>query len=103
MLFILLSYMVDDNVDFIIDYVLRSKEEQKRLFDKGLSKLDGTTKISDHQKGQAVDIYFVVNDKIDFGFESSEAKDYAKKYHELWEEMGGQPMIEWDKPHFGVK
>ena len=95
--------MVDDDVDFIIDYVLRSKEEQKRLFDKGLSKCDGTIKMSDHQKAQAVDIYFVVNDKIDFGFESPEAKDYAKKYHDLWVEMGGQPVIIWDLCHYSLR
>jgi hypothetical protein len=101
--FILTSHMVEDGVDYVIDYVLRSQEEQKRLFDKGLSKCDGFKILSAHQKGLAVDIYFVVNGKIDFGFTSQEAKDYSKKYHDIWASMGGQPVIEWDHCHYSLK
>jgi hypothetical protein len=101
-LFILMSYMVDDDVDFVLDYVLRSQEEQKRLFDKGLSKCDGFKILSAHQKGTAVDIYFVINGQIDFDFSSQEAKDLSKRYHDIWESMGGKPVILWDNPHFEV-
>jgi hypothetical protein len=94
--------MIEDGVDYILDYVLRSKEEQKRLFDLGLSKCDGTKILSAHQKGLAVDIYFVINGVIDFDFKSQEAKDYSKKYHDIWVSLGGKPVIEWDNCHFSI-
>ena len=86
--------MIEDGEHPIIDYVLRSTEEQKRLFDKKLSKCDGITNRSAHQSGKAMDIYFIENGKMvdpNCGWEH---------WHKRWEEMGGQPMISWDRGHF---
>lgn len=90
----LLSKMIAAWEPVIIDYVKRSDEEQKRLFDAGLSKCDGKEKQSAHQSGKAMDIYFIVDGKlIDDG--------RYEKWHKVWQEKyGGKPMIEWDKCHF---
>ena len=101
-LFILTSYMIEDGVDYVLDYVLRSREEQKRLYDLGLSKCDGTKILSAHQKGLAIDIYFVINGVIDFEFKTREAKDFSKRYHDIWVTLGGKPVIEWDRPHLEI-
>ena len=47
--------------DFAITSGKRSAFEQKALYDKGASQLDGTHKISKHQLGRAVD--FMVYDE----------------------------------------
>ncbi len=92
----LLYEMIQANEKPIIDYVLRSTEEQKRLYNEGKSKCDGVIKKSNHQLGVAMDIYFVdENNKLDF------SKDRYKKWHKIWEEKyDGKPIIEWDLPHF---
>jgi hypothetical protein len=79
----------------IIDYVLRSAEEQKRLYDKGLSKCDGTNILSRHQSGRAADVYFIRNGKM------ADPVAGWEHWHDRWENgYGGQPMIDWDKGHF---
>ena len=81
----------------IIDFALRSTEEQKRLFDKGLSKCDGSLKISNHQRGLAADIYLTdSNGNIQFDWD----KDKADYYHNRWIQLGGKPMIIGDSGHF---
>ena len=98
--------MLNDNVDFIDDFMLRSAEEQNRLFKKGLSNCDGYKKKSGHQKGKAEDIYFAINGKVDYGYETPEANEYADRYHAQWVDMGGKPEIEsnhrgkWDRGHY---
>lgn len=99
----LLYKMIDDGEKPILDFAMRSAAEQKRLFDKGLSKCDGVKKISRHQAGLAVDIYFVIDGQIDFGFVTQKAKENAGKYHDFWVSIGGQPVISWDLPHFEGK
>ena len=42
---------------------LRTAEEQKRLFDKGVSNCDGYKVKSFHQTGKAIDVYAFVNNK----------------------------------------
>ncbi len=80
----------------LLDWVKRSPEEQKRLFDLGLSKCDGTDKISAHQRGRAADILF--QNEAGTGIcEPIKGWDY---WHRRWEEFGGRPMIGWDKAHF---
>ena len=96
----LLHRMIEDGTDPVVDYLLRSKHEQKRLYDAKLSKCDGVKKKSDHQYARAIDIYFVINGKIDFAYSTLEAKKYAKRYHNFWQAMGGKPMIKWDLPHY---
>lgn len=96
----LLSQMVFAGEMPILDYVKRSAEEQKRLFDEGKSKCDGLKVVSMHQYGKAADIYFL-----------SEPDRYGKVglcdpisgfeyWHQVWKDMGGAEMIEWDKGHF---
>ena len=43
-------------VDFSIIDGFRTQKQQKKMFDKGASELDGTMRISDHQTGMAVDV-----------------------------------------------
>ena len=40
---------------------LRTEEEQRELFNQGVSKIDGTTKKSFHQTGKALDFYAYVD------------------------------------------
>ena len=88
----------------ILDYTKRSDAEQKRLFDLGLSRCDGVTKISKHQLGLAADIYFqdeYDRDKDGITKELIEPAYGWKFWHMKWEKYhGGKPMIEWDKGHF---
>lgn len=99
----LLTQMISDGNEPVIDYVLRSTQEQQRLYLDGKSKCDGVSIISKHQKALAVDIYFVVKGTdgvvfVDFGFQAT--RDLAKKYHDLWVSYGGKEMIEWDPCHY---
>lgn len=81
----------------VIDFVLRSAEEQNRLFKQGLSKCDGYEKKSKHQFGISADLYLTdENGNIQFEWN----KEKAEKYHKIWEDYGGKPMIEWDRGHF---
>jgi hypothetical protein len=78
----------------VVDYVKRSNEEQMRLFMLNLSKCDGINNISQHQRGKAMDIYFIEEGKVappNMGFDH---------WHRVWEGWGGKPEIEWDKGHF---
>jgi hypothetical protein len=102
---ILIAQMIADGHEPVLDYLLRSKEEQKRLFAAGFSKCDGITHPSDHQKALAFDLYFVITnpDKsvyIDFGYEKTAY--LAVKYHDVLVSMGGKKLIEWDKGHYGT-
>jgi len=94
----LILQMITDGNEPVIDYLLRSTEEQQRLFAKGVTKCDGIKKISQHQKALAADIYFVVDGKVDFSY--FKTAELAIKYHDLWVTMGGRTMISWDKPHY---
>ena len=81
----------------ILDFVKRSDEEQKRLYDMGLSKCDGTNVISMHQRGKAADIYFLEDGQL-----APPKKGYAY-WHEIWKNWGGEPEISWDEGHFEAK
>jgi hypothetical protein len=117
---ILITEMVSDGNEPILDHVLRSKEEQLRLYSKGrtlcsdgtwidsnpsqiVTKCDGVKRPSAHQKGEAADIYFVVtrpDGTVFIDYDYKYTSDLAIKYHKRWEELGGKPMLEWDKPHY---
>jgi len=100
MLVDLIDDMIRQGDHPIIDYVKRSTEEQKRLFEAKLSKCDGVFKVSKHQVGKAVDIYLVKDGALmDWGI----VPEKARQYHELWESLGGAPMISWDQGHFELK
>ena len=92
----LLAFMQSEGDFPILDYALRSKDEQKRLYELGKSTCDGEVKVSKHQLGLAVDIYFYnpLTHNLDFD------RGKADKYHEFWISLGGKPMIEWDQGHY---
>lgn len=101
----LLAAMFLDNETPIIDFVKRSDEEQARLYRIGrdingekigttVTDCDGKKRRSKHQSGRAMDIYFV-----DKGELVDPIKGWAY-WHDKWEEMGGQPAIDWDMAHF---
>lgn len=90
----LLKNMILNEEHPILDFCKRSDEEQKRLFDAGLSKCDGIKIRSRHQDGCAVDIYFIEENKI------SEPKLGFGYWHEEWERLGGGKYISWDLGHW---
>lgn len=93
----LIIMMIAEGEKPLIDYVKRSAEEQRRLFDQKLSKCDGEIIRSAHQDGKAMDIYFL-NDK---GDAITEPKKGFAYWHKKWEEdFGGKKVIEWDQGHF---
>ena len=99
----LLAAMALDNEHPIVDYCKRSSEEQNRLYKAGLSQKDGYRKISAHQIGKAVDIYFVDIDDVDNDNITQELVDPKRGWeywHDYWHRWGGKPMIKWDKGHF---
>jgi hypothetical protein len=117
---LILEMRKDGNYPVLQD-VHRSTEEQQRLYSIGrtqkadgvwvetgstVTQKDGILKVSDHQIAIAADIYFVVTRDdgsvfVDYSYEHT--LDLAKKYHDLWETMGGMPMIAWDLPHYAGK
>jgi hypothetical protein len=99
----LLKSMIDSGEHPIIDYVKRSDEEQRNLFEAGKSKCDGFNSISQHQRGKAMDIYFPDLDDVDKDMDKNELlppKQGWDYWHDLWESWGGQKMLDWDKGHF---
>ena len=97
---ILLIYITNEGDVPILDYVKRSEQEQKRLYEAGLSKCDGMRIVSKHQKGEAADLYLL---KPDGSLHDWNSDDRWQKYHDFWAESGGAKVILWDKPHFESK
>lgn len=84
----------------IIDYVKRGVETQKALFEAGKSKCDGIKKMSKHQSGLAMDIYFIDKRTGDLSWN----RNRYLFWHDVWhKEYGGRKMIKWDMPHFEYK
>ena len=113
----LLNRIEKDGVDYVLDYVVRSRVSQQWLYAKGrkqlddgswivvdqnkvVTKCDGIKNMSKHQAGLAIDIYFVINGQIDFRFASQESRSLSIKYHNFWVGSGGKPIIEWDRAHY---
>lgn len=92
----LILWVVDQGWFPILDYALRSTEEQARLFKEGKSKCDGVNTLSNHQRGKAVDLY------IHDGDNDIRKEEIYQKAHAKWEELGGKKMISWDLAHFEV-
>jgi len=93
----LLREMIDAGDEPIIDYALRSAEEQNRLYRMGASKCNGYTNKSRHNVGLALDIYLVKDDKAQYSWEFSK----AIKWHNRWMEISGsKEWIHWDSCHF---
>ena len=74
-------------IHFIISWFYRTREEQKKLFDEGKSKCDGTIKVSAHQKWLAIDIAIVKNGVLVW-----DREDGYDKLGNIWKMMGGT----WD-------
>lgn len=90
---------------------LRTKEEQRELFEAGKSKCDGYERVSYHQSGNAVDVYAYVGGKASWdvvhlaiiaGVVLSVAQ--RKGIDVRWGgEFGSNEFKGWDKPHFELK
>jgi hypothetical protein len=91
----LIRFAKERNIPVIIDWALRDKWAQARMFRNGLSKCDGEIKISKHQMGLAVDIYVMTP----AGRISEDLVAYSM-LHDKWDELGGGQRIRWDKGHF---
>jgi peptidoglycan L-alanyl-D-glutamate endopeptidase CwlK len=86
----------------------RSKTDQKKLFDQGYSKCDGTIKLSKHQDGTAIDCTPYIDGK--YTWDDSQAfKDIYTAMLEAWLEMKNKEYtLQWgglwssfiDKPHY---
>lgn len=112
----LLQFMIANGDNPVIDYCLRSKEEQLRLFSQGrkfengkwiivdkskvVTYCDGYNITSKHNLGLAVDIYLTDNKgNILFNWNI----DKANFYHKKWKELGGKSLWlekNFDAPHF---
>lgn len=81
---------------------LRTAEEQKVLFDKKLSKADGTKKKSYHQTGKAVDVYAFVDGKASWETEhlAYVAAAVLQAASQLGYKLEWGGLWPWDKPHF---
>lgn len=90
----LLVYADEQGLDVLIDWAMRSTQDQMRLFNEGKSKCDGISKRSKHQMGLAADIYIIVGGKID------DTKDDYDMLHDKWDELGGGERISWDACHY---
>jgi len=83
----------------IMDFLKRSSDEQKRLYDAGLSQCDGINNHSQHEYGKAIDLYFLSED----GSNLVEPLWGYDHWHKQWEEQyGGHPSLNWDLGHFEV-
>ncbi|MBE8577941.1 M15 family metallopeptidase [Vibrio sp. OPT18] len=98
--------------DFGITSGKRTAAEQKAMFDKGASKIDGTNKISKHQTGTAVDfVVYDENGKVTWEMSYYEAVSKAFKQAAIeldtaivwggdWSTFKDGPHIELDKSVF---
>lgn len=93
-------------VDFVVVEGLRSTERQKKLYREKKSKCDGVTNISKHQKGKAIDVYYV-------GWKNSDSPDDErwKKLIETFKLAGKNLNLKlnfgydwnWDNPHIELR
>lgn len=95
----LLLLHMDANKDRpVLDFVKRSKEEQKRLYEEGKTECDGERQVSRHQVGLAADVYLLTPEGglVDW----KEVPGKVQEYHTYWEVLGGKPVVPWDLGHF---
>ena len=96
------------NVDFGIPSSggLRTPEQQRKLFDIKASQLDGTIKISNHQSGNAFDVFAYVDGKAswDIGHLNEVATAVLSAASQLGVKLawGGHWKRFVDRPHFEV-
>ena len=85
---------------------LRTPEQQRKLFDLKASQLDGTIKISNHQSGNAFDVFAYVDGKAswDVGHLNEVATAVLAAASQLGVKLawGGHWKQFVDRPHFEV-
>ena len=85
---------------------LRTPEQQRKLFDLKVSQLDGTIKISNHQSGNAFDVFAYVDGKAswDIGHLNEVATAVLAAASQLGVKLawGGHWKRFVDRPHFEV-
>tara|TARA_R110000851_G_C12697082_1_gene525645 strand:+ start:26 stop:412 length:387 start_codon:yes stop_codon:yes gene_type:complete len=85
---------------------LRTPEQQRKLFDLKASQLDGTIKISNHQSGNAFDVFAYVDGKAswDIGHLNEVATAVLAAASQLGVKLawGGHWKRFVDRPHFEV-
>ena len=87
---------------------LRTNEDQKKLYDRGVSKCDGVKKKSYHQSGNAFDIYAYVNGKASWEKHHLESiarhiQQTAKEHFNVDLRWGGDFKTFYDGPHFEIR
>ena len=81
------------NIHFVTTSFLRTPEQQKSLFDQGLSLCDGSFKKSMHQRGRARDIV-IIDTEGNLIWEHTADYDFLGN---TWEAMGGTHGGRWFK------
>lgn len=93
----LILEMVNAGEQPVLDFAVRSPEEQNRLFKLGVTKCDGYKIKSRHNQGLAVDLYLATDDGVIWEW----PKEKAEYWHKRWCEItGAVDWIHWDAPHF---
>jgi peptidoglycan L-alanyl-D-glutamate endopeptidase CwlK len=96
---------------------MRTKDQQKALFDDGKSKCDGIKTLSKHQRGEALDFFAFVNgkaswDKVHLSLVAAVILSTAKRlksegviYSDFrWGgTFGSKEFKGWDMPHIEIK
>ena len=87
---------------------LRTAEDQKKLYDRGVSKCDGVKRKSYHQSGNAFDIYAYVNKKASWEKHHLESiarhiQQIAKEHFNVSLRWGGDFKTFYDSPHFEIR
>lgn len=100
----LILWIVEKGWFAILGHAERSKEEQKRMYDAGLSKCDGVNKISAHQYRDARGRYAIDIFIHDGDGNINKVKLYEEA-HSYWSSLGGDPVTVFsngskDWPHF---
>jgi len=81
---------------------LRTADEQKALYDEGVSKCDGTRNKSYHQSGKALDVYAYVDGRASWETEhlAMVACAFLQAASILGYQLEWGGLWPWDKPHF---
>lgn len=88
------------NMNPVLGDVMRSTEEQNRLFQEKKSQCDGINRRSYHQLGRAADIWIVAKNRADLVDPTKEIPETWDRIREYWLSLGGERMIPWDACHF---
>ena len=88
----------------------RTPEQQREIFEAGNSKCDGTTKKSNHQSGNAIDIV-IYSKTVAEMYDAEKLDEIGKLGKQIWAEMGFKHCaLKWggdwknfvDRPHWEI-